>query len=172
MPLSPVTETRVDMDRVADTLVARDFSEVITYSFIDDKSDNAVSGEINELVLSNPISSEMNVMRASLWPGMLKVAADNVARQQDRVRIFERGKTYHGAVGKPVEVLRLGGLVLGARHREQWGDKTRSVDFFDLKGDVEAVLAMSGQSDGFTFHKADHPALQPGQAAPSDGKAE
>ncbi len=165
MPLSPVTETRVDMDRVADTLVARDFSEVITYSFIDDKSDKAVTGESNELVLSNPISSEMNVMRASLWPGMLKVAADNVARQQDRVRVFELGKTYHGAVDKPVEILRLGGLVLGSRHREQWGDKTQGVDFYDLKGDVEALLAMSGHANGFSFVNADHPALQPGQSA-------
>ena len=165
MPLRPVTETRVDMDRVADSLVARDFHEVITYSFIDDKSDTEISGETSELILSNPISSEMNVMRSSLWPGMLKVAADNVARQQDRVRIFEVGKTYHGTASKPVEILRLGALVLGSRHREQWGDRIQGVDFYDLKADVEAILAMSGDAQEFSFRAADHPALQPGQSA-------
>lgn len=165
MPLRPVTETRVDMDRVADSLVARDYHEVITYSFIDDKSDSEIGGQNSELVLSNPISSEMNVMRSSLWPGMLRVAADNVARQQDRVRIFEVGKTYHGSADKPVEILRLGGLVLGGRHHEQWGDRIQGVDFFDLKADVEAILAMSGDGEHFSFHAADHPALQPGQCA-------
>ena len=97
-PLRPNTETRIDLNQVADTLVASDFQEVVTYSFIDAVSNKAVTGIESELVLSNPISSEMSVMRSSLWPGMLYAAASNIARQQERVRIFEIGKSFHGTL--------------------------------------------------------------------------
>jgi phenylalanyl-tRNA synthetase beta chain len=165
MPLGPVSEASVDLDLVANALVARDYFEVITYSFVDAEADNAVSGESNELVLSNPISSEMSVMRSSLWTGMLEVAAKNAARQQDRVRIFEVGKTYHGSLQKPVEVVRVGALAQGGVVSQQWGATARTLDFFDLKADVEALLSMTGEADVFSFHAADHPALQPGQSA-------
>ena len=82
MPLGPVTETGIDLERVADTLVARDYQEVITYSFVDANSNKLVTGDTTELVLSNPISSAMSVMRGSLLPGMLSVAAMNVSRKQ------------------------------------------------------------------------------------------
>lgn len=165
MPLKAVTEKRVDLDVVANALVARDYVEVITWSFVDEQSDRAISGEDNELVLSNPISSEMSVMRSSLWSGMLNVAAANVARQQERVRIFEIGKTYHGTAAKPVEILRIGGLLLGPALSESWGGGRERVDFFDIKGDVEALVSMSGCAGDTSFRKADHPALQPGQTA-------
>ena len=165
MPLGPVTEAAIDMDRVADTLVVRDYQEVITYSFVDTVSNERVSGEKSELILQNPISSEMSVMRSSLWPGMLAVASGNVARQQDRVRIFEVGKTYHGTRAAPVEIVRVGGVVLGAAAPEQWDRKPQPVDFFDLKSDVETLLDLSGCADECNFVIADHPALQPGQAA-------
>ncbi len=165
MPLGPVTETFVDLDQVADALVARDYQEVITYSFVDERADQRVSGAASELVLSNPISSEMSVMRSSLWVGMLNVAASNVARQQERVRIFEIGKTYHGSRDEPVEIVRVGGLVLGLAAPEQWASDARAVDFYDLKADVQVLLDMAGRPDGCDFTATEHPALQPGQAA-------
>jgi phenylalanyl-tRNA synthetase beta chain len=165
MPLGPVTETTVDVDVVANALVARDYQEVITYSFVDAESDRVVCGEKTDLVLSNPISSEMSVMRSSLWTGMLQVAAGNVARQQERVRIFEIGRTYHGTQTAPREVRRVGGVVLGPGVAEQWSVKSQGVDFYDLKADVEVLLAMSGAAGEFTFIGAEHPALQPGQSA-------
>ena len=165
LPLGPVTETVVETDVVANTLVARDYQEVITYSFVDAESDRIVSGQKTKLVLSNPISSEMSVMRSSLWPGMLGVAAGNVARQQERVRIFEIGRTYHGSHDEPREVQRVGGLVLGPSVDEQWSVKSQGVDFYDLKADVEALLDMSGAPWEFTFVSAEQVALQPGQAA-------
>jgi phenylalanyl-tRNA synthetase beta chain len=110
LPLGPVTETRIDMELVAASLVARDYQEVITYSFIDAENNRRFTGEDSKLVLSNPISTEMSVMRASLWPGMVAAAASNVARQQERVRIFEIGKSFHGTLEKPVEVVRVAGL--------------------------------------------------------------
>jgi hypothetical protein len=78
------------------TLVARDYREVVTYSFIDAESNRLFTGKTTELELSNPMSSEMSVMRSSLLPGMLMTAATNLARQQERIRLFEIGTSFHG----------------------------------------------------------------------------
>lgn len=165
LPLGLVTETSIDLERVADTLVARDFQEVITYSFIDADSNKTVTGNATELVLSNPISSEMSVMRASLLPGMLAAAAMNVSRQQERVRLFEIGKSFHGTLEQPGEVVRVAFLALGSGTREQWAVKSQSIDFYDLKGDLEALIRMTGSVSEFDFVPGEHAALQPGQAA-------
>ncbi len=164
-PLATVTETSIDLERVVATLIARDYQEVITYSFIDADSNTAFTGSESELVLSNPISSEMSVMRASLWPGMVAAAAANSARQQERIRIFEASKTFHGTLDKHTEVLRIAGLASGTVLPEQWGSRPESIDFFDIKADVEALLALATRLDEINFVAAEHPALQPGQAA-------
>jgi phenylalanyl-tRNA synthetase beta chain len=164
-PLKTVTETRIDTERVAATLIARDYQEVVTYSFIDASANRDFTGSESELVLSNPISSEMSVMRASLWPGMVTAAAANNARQQDRVRLFETSKSFHGALNDHSEVVRIAGLASGSVTPEQWASKPESVDFFDIKADVEALLALSAGSDECSFVAASHPALQPGQTA-------
>jgi len=104
-------------------------------------------------------------MRASLWPGLVAVAAANVARQQERVRIFEASRSYHGTLDAHVEIPRLAGLVTGAALPEQWGTKPAGVDFFDAKADVEAILALTGGVGDVHFVATEHPALQPGQAA-------
>ncbi|MDH4055166.1 MAG: phenylalanine--tRNA ligase subunit beta [Gammaproteobacteria bacterium] len=165
IPLATVTETKVDIEKVASTLIARDFQEVVTYSFIDEAVNAAFSGSDSQLKLSNPISSEMSVMRASLWPGMVAAASSNNARQQDRVRLFEISKSFHGSLDTHTEVLRIAGLASGTRCPEQWGVSSEAVDFFDIKADVEAVLALSSCSDACRFVAARHPALQPGQSA-------
>ncbi|SVB25218.1 uncharacterized protein METZ01_LOCUS178072, partial [marine metagenome] len=120
-PLATATESVIDLESVAEELVARDYQEVVTYSFISDEVNSVIAGENSELVLSNPIASNMSVMRSSLWPGLLAVAATNIARQHDRVRIFEIGKTFHGSLAQPEEVIRVSGLVSGSALREQWG---------------------------------------------------
>jgi len=165
LPLRPVTESKIDMELVAASLVARDYQEVITYSFIDAESNRRFTGENSELVLSNPISSEMSVMRGSLWPGMIAVAAANLARQQERVRIFEIGKSFHGKLKKPVEVVRVSGLAIGSAVPEQWGEPPQSVDFFDIKSDLEALLRLVGDEIRIEFEAANHAALQSGQVA-------
>ena len=140
LPLGPVTETRIDLELVAASLVARDYQEVITYSFIDAENNRRFTGEDSKLVLSNPISTEMSVMRASLWPGMVAAAASNVARQQERVRIFEIGKSFHGTLEKPVEVERVAGLAVGSVVPEQWGRRAQQVDFFNTLLKVISAL--------------------------------
>ena len=163
--LETVTESEIELERAAATLIARDYQEVVTYSFIDAEANTKFTGVESPLVLSNPISADLSVMRASLWPGLASVASANTARQQDRVRIFEASRSYHGTLEKHWEVVRLAGLATGSVAPEQWGTKSESVDFFDIKTDVEALLALAGDSDDVRFMPTDHPALQPGQAA-------
>ena len=164
-PLETVTESRIEMERAAATLIGRDYQEIVTYSFIDPAANTKFTGAESALVLSNPISSELSVMRASLWPGMVAAASTNMARQQDRVRFFEASRSYHGTLETREEVVRLAGLAAGPVAPEQWASKSQDVDFFDIKSDVEAVLALAGDSGDVQFVPADHPALQPGQAA-------
>ncbi len=164
-PLARANESRIELDLVASVLVARDYQEVITYSFIDTETNSQITGESSELILSNPISSEMSVMRGSVWPGLLGAASANISRQQDRVRFFEIGKTFHGSLKDPLEVVRLAGLIAGDVVAEQWGSPSQVVDFFDIKSDVVALLGMTGCTHEFVFVAAEHPALQPGQTA-------
>ena len=163
--LAAVPESAIDPEQVARTLVARDYQEIVSYSFIDAGLDAAFSGQESELVLSNPISSEMSVMRASLWPGMVSTAAANAARQQDRVRLFEISKTFHGNLSAPIEVPRIAMLTLGDALPEQWGSRPRAVDFFDIKADIEALLLLAADKVEISFAPAEHPALQPGQSS-------
>ncbi|NND36755.1 MAG: phenylalanine--tRNA ligase subunit beta, partial [Gammaproteobacteria bacterium] len=164
-PLETVTESQIEMERAGATLIARDYQEVVTYSFIDADANTTFTGAESPLVLSNPISSELSVMRASLWPGLVAAAAANTARQQERVRIFEASRSYHGTLEKHREVVRLAGLATGPVAPEQWGGKSEAVDFFDIKADVEAVLALAAGAGETRFVPTRHPALQPGQAA-------
>ncbi|MEE4163447.1 MAG: phenylalanine--tRNA ligase subunit beta [Woeseiaceae bacterium] len=164
-PLETVTETSVDPDLAAATLVGRDYQEAITYSFVDAADNTLIAGEASELELSNPISSEMSVMRSSLWPGLLHAAATNLARQQDRVRLFEIGRSYHGTLEAPDEVVRIAAVTSGSALPEQWGANTRPVDFFDVKADVMALIGLGGSTDDVRFESLEHPALQPGQSA-------
>ena len=164
-PLEVVTESRIDPDVAAMTLVARDYQEIITYSFIDPESNKRLTGVDPILVLSNPISSEMSVMRSSLWPGMLIAAASNASRQQERIRLFEIGKSFHGTLDEHDELVRIGGVVMGSTLPEQWGSNAQSVDFFDIKSDVSALLELAGETSQIRFVATEHPALQPGQAA-------
>ena len=164
-PIVAVPGNRVDTERLVGVLIGRDYQEIISYSFIDSAIDAAFAGTPPTLTLSNPISSEMAVMRRSLWPGMLAAAAANIARQQDRVRLFELGRSYHGDASTHEEVERIAGLVSGPVQPEQWSATPANADFFDIKGDVEALLALACGGNEIAFEPAEHPALQPGQSA-------
>jgi len=164
-PLGAVTESQIELEQVAATLVARDYQEIIGYSFVDAKSNSALSGVESDLVLSNPISSEMSVMRSSLFPSMLTAAAANASRQQDRIRLFEFGKSFHGTLADHTEVVRIAALAAGPTLPEQWGAKSQYVDFFDIKSDVSALLRLASDASSIQFIAAEHPALQPGQTA-------
>ncbi len=158
-------ETAYDLNRARHLLVARDFQEVVTYTFISPELQKSVDPDLSGVKLANPISTDMSVMRTSLWPGLLQTAQYNQSRQQDRIRIFESGLRFRREGEKIAQDPMLAGLITGKRIAEQWGAQAAPVDFFDLKADLAAVLALTGDADGFVFKSAEHSALHPGQTA-------
>lgn len=164
--LGPATELEVDEEHLADVLVARGYHEVVTYGFVEQALDRAVSPNAEQLELANPISRELAVMRTSLWPGLLLAAKQNLARQQQRLKLFEIGRQYAaGADGGAIETPMLAGLAAGSRQPEHWDGDKAELDFFDVKADVESLLALTSDAQSFTFEAASHPALHPGQTA-------
>ncbi|UOA07261.1 phenylalanine--tRNA ligase subunit beta [Methylobacter sp. S3L5C] len=161
--LSSVTEALLEIDRVKDLLVDRGYQEAITYSFVDEDIQKAIAPEMDVIRLQNPISSELAVMRTTLWCGLLKAALYNTNRQQNRVRLFEAGLRFIKKDGETQQQKMLAGLVLGDVYSDQWGDKARKVDFFDMKADIEAIFTLTGCQ--VKFSSAQQPALHPGQTA-------
>src|SRR5690606_30925692 len=147
------------------SLVARGYQEAITYSFVDPKMQALLVPQQAVVPLRNPISAEMSVMRTTLWAGLLPVLQHNVNRQQGRVRLFETGLSFAPASeGLPQQQRMLALAVTGARYPETWTAKAEAVDFYDVKGDVEAILELARVSD-IEFVAGQHPALHPGQCA-------
>ncbi len=169
--LTVPAETRNSKAMMADVLVDLGYFEAITYSFID-PAVAALFEDSPGIALANPISSEMAVMRQSLWPGLLIAVRFNQHRQQSRVRLFEMGHSFHGSLDTREEVDRVAGVISGSRLPEQWATPTMPVDFFDIKGDVQALLARLGFEAQMPdaalrprFVAAGHRALHPGQSA-------
>ena len=159
--LLPWSEFRVRVERAADLLVDRGYHEAITYTFTDAQLQSTLLPE-PALPLSNPISAELGVMRLSLWPGLLHALRENCRRQQVRVRLFESGRRF-AVDGAETDVI--AGLAFGAALHEQWDAEVRRVDFFDVKGDLEALFALTGDASSFRFTTERHPTLHPGQSA-------
>jgi phenylalanyl-tRNA synthetase beta chain len=158
-------EMAFDLDRVRQVLVDRGWFEAITYSFVSAEQQALIEPDLVPLALSNPLSAELSVMRTSLWPGLLQAARQNLARQQERVRLFESGLRFRPDGELLHQEPMLAGLVAGSSLPEQWGQTARAVDFFDLKADVEAVLDTCGRLGGCHWLPGQHPALHPGQSA-------
>ncbi|NOU22818.1 MAG: phenylalanine--tRNA ligase subunit beta, partial [Methyloglobulus sp.] len=161
--LSQATETVLDIDRVKDLLVGRGYQEAITYSFVDEDIQQAVAAEDVLIKIKNPISSDLSVMRSTLWCGLLKAALHNLNRQQNRIRFFETGLRFLSVGGQTRQQKMLSGLILGSFYPEQWGEKHRKVDFFDLKADVQALFLLTGRN--IQYVSTTHSALHPGQTA-------
>ncbi len=155
------TEGVVRSERAADLLIDHGYQEAITYSFVDPQWQSLMFPDESARALVNPISAELGVMRLSLWPGLAQAARENLRRQQSRVWLFEVGAKFTG--NAEIEVV--AGLALGSVAPEQWDAPNRKVDFFDIKADVEALLALTGDAASFTFKAASLPALHPGQTA-------
>jgi len=147
-------------------LAGRDYQEVVTYAFVEEAWEREFCANEDPIRLANPIASQMSVMRSSLIPGLAATLAANRKRQQARVRVFEIGRCFERrAGGEPVagfhQPLRVAALAAGDAQPEQWGVAARAVDFFDVKGDLEALFAPAI----LAFEPLAHPALHPGRAA-------
>ncbi|MGL0942628.1 phenylalanine--tRNA ligase subunit beta [Vibrio vulnificus] len=161
-------EANIPLKRVRDLLVDRGYHEAITYSFVEPEQQKLVVPGVDALILPNPISAEMSAMRLGLIQGLLNTVVHNQKRQQPRVRLFEYGLRFipcdtaeNGMRQEPM----LAGVIAGTRSEEHWNIDTNTVDFFDLKGDVEAILELSANDKAYSFVAAKHPALHPGQSA-------
>jgi phenylalanyl-tRNA synthetase beta chain len=172
-PLLPVPENELAMKDVRRQLVGRGYQEAITYSFVDPATQKLLDPDVAPLALANPISADLSVMRTNLWAGLVQTAVHNIKRQQPRVRLFETGLSFVPQPGKDpsnldeslVQDPKLAMLLTGTRTEQSWSEGEQNVDFFDLKGDFESLIARTGSQARYTFVPAEHPALQPGQTA-------
>jgi phenylalanyl-tRNA synthetase beta chain len=163
--IRPVPEARPPELAVLETLAVRGYHETINFSFVDPQLQERLFPGVAAKALANPIASDLSVMRVSLWPGLIKRALENRHRQHDRIRLFEHGSRFVLEAGEVREVDSLAAIALGPRLPEQWGTKSEAVDFFDVKGDLEALCAATGEPDAFSFEPAELPCLHPGRAA-------
>ena len=166
LSMLPQTESVRPLSRIRQTLLDCGFQEVINFAFIDESWETDFAGNNSPIRLANPIASQMSVMRSTLIGGLLANVITNLKRKQSRVRIFETGRCFfRDAQGTPVQGFnqpwKLAGLVYGNASPEHWGTAERNVDFFDLKGNLELLLAPAA----VLFEKAQHPALHPGRSA-------
>ncbi|HBQ79798.1 MAG TPA: phenylalanine--tRNA ligase subunit beta, partial [Erwinia persicina] len=161
-------EATLSLKRVKALLVDKGYQEAITYSFVDPKIQALLHPGEENLVLPSPISVEMSAMRLSLWSGLLGAVVYNQNRQQSRVRLFESGLRFvpdtQANLGIRQDVM-LAGVISGHRHEEHWDLARSPVDFYDLKGDLESLLELTGKLDDIQFVAESHPALHPGQSA-------
>ncbi|MEN2469897.1 phenylalanine--tRNA ligase subunit beta [Burkholderia sp. GS2Y] len=171
-------ETRRSIHDIRHALAARDYAETVNFSFVDAEWESDFAGNDNPIRLLNPIASQLSVMRTTLFGSLIAVLRHNLNRRADRVRVFESGRVFLAdpsvkagelAVEGYAQPKRVGALAYGPALDEQWGAATRAVDFFDVKGDLEALLAPAAAR----FAKAEHPALHPGRSAriEVDGRA-
>jgi phenylalanyl-tRNA synthetase beta chain len=163
------TESRVANDRLLWAMADRGYREVITYSFVDPTLQQQLFPAVPGLRVANPISAELSEMRVSLWVGLVQACRENLRRQQMRVRLFEMGKKFHlqGAEqgGALTEVETLAGIATGARWPEQWGSPREALDIYDVKANVEGLLALTGDRSSVRFEAGTLDCLRPGRAA-------
>ncbi|MDH5693279.1 MAG: phenylalanine--tRNA ligase subunit beta [Gammaproteobacteria bacterium] len=165
LTIAPRPEGKVTVHRIRSLLVDRGYNEAITYSFVDPEIEKRINPDQKAKELANPISSEMSLMRTSLWSSLLKTLSHNLARQQNRVRIFEIGRRFlQQDTGLRQETV-VAGVIYGGVNPKQWDGENAAADFFDGKSDVEAIFALTHEAGEFIFSSEVHPALHPGQSA-------
>ncbi|NYZ62711.1 phenylalanine--tRNA ligase subunit beta [Luteimonas deserti] len=160
------SEARVAEAELRRQMVARDCLETINFAFVDAALLAAWNAGAGSVPLANPLSGELGVMRPALLPGLVAAVGRNLARQQSRVRLFELGKVFRAsaeASTAPVETLRVAAAVAGAARAEQWSEVARPTDYFDLKGDLEALARIAGTR--LTFARSTAPHGHPGRSA-------
>ncbi|MEP7295759.1 MAG: phenylalanine--tRNA ligase subunit beta [Burkholderiales bacterium] len=164
------SESSRGLDNVRHRMAALDYQETINFSFVEERWEHELAGNANPVRLVNPMASQLAVMRSSLLGSLIAVLRLNLARKATRARVFEAGRVFvrdgrvvdgASSVAGVAQPMRLAGLAYGAVDAPQWGHKERGVDFFDLKGDIEALLAPRS----VRFVPAEHPAMHPGRCA-------
>ncbi|MEH3086460.1 MAG: phenylalanine--tRNA ligase subunit beta [Xylophilus ampelinus] len=174
-PLAPITaklrpESRRGLHALRRQVAALGYQETINFSFVEERWEHELAGNPAPIRLLNPIASQMNVMRSSLMGSLLQVLKYNLDRKAERVRVFEIGRVFRRDASVPDsdttvqgydQPMRLAGLAAGRADMLQWDGRRQAVDFYDVKGDIEALFAPLQPR----FEAAAHPALHPGRSA-------
>lgn len=150
---------------IRQSLAARGYQEAITFSFIEPGLSKLFDPENAPIALANPISADLSVMRTTLIAGLAKAVQYNQNRQQGRIRLFESGQCFIQQGEEMVQDPMVAVIATGSREPEGWTGDAKPMDFFDLKGDLEALLDDSGILAEVSFEPAQHPAMHPGQTA-------
>lgn len=162
----PQSQSFVPAIRLKRALVDMGFQEVITYSFVDDITQKILFPEESSLPLLNPLSQDMNVMRVSLWPGLINAVKYNQNRQQERMKFFEVGLRFKTKGKELIQDSVIGGVLCGSRADQHWDVKTQAADFYDLKQHIESLWQLIGQpAQELVFEASSHSACHPGQCA-------
>jgi len=152
-------------------LSGRGYQEAVTYSFVEPSRQKLFDPDIEPVALANPISVELSVMRTSLLPGLMESLVHNTSRQQSRVRLFETGLRFLPGSKAADAVMGLeqrptmAAVITGRRLPETWTESGELVDFYDIKGDLESLLELTGETAEFSFEAATREGLHPGQTA-------
>ncbi|MCX4025212.1 phenylalanine--tRNA ligase subunit beta [Endozoicomonas sp. SM1973] len=162
--MAQIPETKTPLNQQRKLLTTLGYQEVINYSFIASELQQLFSPDLKPQPLANPISADMAVMRTSLLPSLLSNVQYNLNRQQPRVRLFETGQVFIEAGNGLTQEQKIAGVVYGSLFPESWHSQKQSVDFYDLKGDVEALLALGNEAE-VEIKPGKHTAMHPGQTA-------
>ena len=174
-PVAPITararrEAQRSAHAVRHALADLGYQETISFSFVEARWEHELAGNADPIQVLNPIAAPLAVMRSSLVGSLVGVLRHNLARKATRVRVFELGRVFKRdqavvdgdlSVAGVHQPMRVAGLIYGAADAPQWARKEQGADFFDAKGDVQALLAPLKP----TFVAATHPALHPGRCA-------
>jgi phenylalanyl-tRNA synthetase beta chain len=150
--------------RLLNFFTVRGYHETISYSFVDPELQSVLYPDKSAITLLNPISSELSQMRLGMWPGLIASMIYNTHRQQSAIKFVESGVIFELEDGKIIESPCLGGLVTGESGAMNWNELTRTYDFYDVKGDLQALFSYL-KLEQVTFIPAEHPALHPGKSA-------
>lgn len=169
--MAAAAERRRSLHDLRARLAGAEYQEVVNYSFVEAGWEADLAGNAQPIKLLNPIASQLAVMRSTLIGGLLENVRYNLNRKLDRVRVFEVGRAFlrdPGVRDGDLDVagirqpVRIAALAYGPAASEQWGEQpARAVDFFDVKRDLENLIAPLSA----TFESAVHPALHPGRSA-------
>jgi phenylalanyl-tRNA synthetase beta chain len=163
--LSSTPESHIELGQIRQQLVALGYQEVVTYSFIEPSLAKTLFPDQPGVSLQNPISADMAVMRTSILPGLLSTLKYNKNRQIERIRIFESGLIFQSSGEEIKQTAMLAGLVSGNKMPVNWNNNKDLSDFYDLKGDVELLLALGLELDRYTFESAEYACFHSGQCA-------
>lgn len=165
IPLAMPSETRLGEGELRRALAGRGYREAICFAFVEPVLLERWGLADASIALANPLSAELAVMRTGLLPGLVQALAHNLDRQDPRPRVFELGRVFHQGAEAPVETVHFAAAGTGRAEAEQWGVPARAFDFFDLKADLESVLALAGDPGRVEFRATTAAFLHPGKGA-------